>query len=86
MLVHKEVTGSIELCLASQNSEGKIVEMEKFLLDGLPKRPKGVTCLEFCLSFSSSNNLELEVRDVGFGELFPKVDFDAKFKAQLSKG
>ena len=84
VLVHKEVTGAIELGLAKQTSDGSTKEIKHISLEGLPSRPKGVTCLEVGLSFSSSNYFELVVRDAGFGELFPKSDFEAKYILELS--
>ena len=81
--VHKEINGSLILSLAAQVSDATVEKLEDFTIEGLPSRPKGVTCLELGVSFLSSNNLELTVRDAGFGELFPKTDFEAKFQMQL---
>ena len=84
VLVHREVTGNLEVGFAKQTPDGITEEIERLLLEGLPNRPKGVTCLEIEICFSSSNTLEVIVRDVGFGELFPKSDYEAKFSLQLS--
>ena len=38
-------------------------------LDGLPKRPRGTTRLSFHVEMSSINTLEIEITDLGFGEI-----------------
>ena len=77
--VQEEVTGSLEFCLAKQEQDGSIVALGTVLLEGLPKRPKGVTRLEVSLALSSSDSCELVVADAGFGELFPASGFRAVF-------
>ena len=84
VLVHQEVTGKLTLSLVKQASEDFMEMLDDVLLEGLPNRPKGVTCLEVGICFTSSNSLELVVRDAGFGELFPKSDYEGRFTLQLS--
>jgi len=52
-------------------------------LDGLQGRPKGVTRLEVKMSFSSNTDLTVNIRDMGFGELFPKTDFKREMVIRL---
>lgn len=47
---------------------------ESLLLDGLPDRPSRTTRLHIEAEFLCVDCLRLEVRDMGFGELFPSSD------------
>jgi len=79
ILVNSEVQGELELHLSelSQNGEGRKISQIK--LDHLPKRSKGVTRLEIGLDFKSNTEMILKVRDMGFGDLFPRVEYFREF-------
>lgn len=47
---------------------------ESLLLEGLPDRPSRATRLHIEAEFLRVDCLRLEVRDMGFGELFPSSD------------
>ena len=47
---------------------------ESLLLDGLPERPPRTTRLHIAAEFLSVNRLQIQVRDLGFGELFPSSE------------
>lgn len=46
----------------------------KIPLDGLPERPPKTTRLKIMLEFENSKSAKLTVKDLGFGELFPRSD------------
>jgi hypothetical protein len=52
-------------------------------LDNLPTRPKGVTRLEIGLSFRSNTELIVNVKDKGFGDLFPRADYEREFVVKI---
>jgi molecular chaperone DnaK (HSP70) len=84
ILVKSAVSGELDLQLAEllQNGEGRDILQIK--LDGLPERPKGVTRLEVGLDFKSNTEMIFKVRDMGFGNLFPKVVYEREFNVKLS--
>ena len=81
--VQKEVVGALELCFAKKNKAGEVDAIKNVVLEGLPARPKGVTCLKFTINFVSNTECVLEVSDQGFGELFPKEDYAMKFELRF---
>ncbi|MDR1705401.1 MAG: DUF5716 family protein [Clostridiales bacterium] len=66
------------ISLYSRGGDGEMRELGQIALDGLPERPPGATRLALALEFSSFNRLTATVRDLGFGEMFPKSEFAAK--------
>lgn len=48
---------------------GRVIE-KPIVLDGLPSRPRGTTRLRIHIEMSAVNVLEIEIEDLGFGELF----------------
>jgi len=49
--------------------------IERFLVPGLPIRPKGTMKLGVSLKFINRSELMITLEDDGFGEIFPKTDF-----------
>ena len=43
-------------------------------LDFLPKRPRKTTAILLNVSFSDAHRLVIDIRDAGFGDLFPATD------------
>ena len=56
--------------------QGGEVLRESLLLDGLPDRPSRATRLRILVKFLSVDRLWIQVRDMGFGELFPSSDLE----------
>ncbi|MCL1843222.1 MAG: DUF5716 family protein [Defluviitaleaceae bacterium] len=83
VLVNSAVSGEIELHLTGLTPEGEGKSLAKMNLKGLPARPKGVTRLEITLNFRSNTELTVLIRDRGFGDLFPKVDYEREFAVSL---
>ncbi len=50
---------------------GKRPRVVQLFLDGIKKRPNGTTRLRITMKMSSVNQVNVKVRDLGFGELFP---------------
>ncbi len=53
---------------------GKMPKTVQLYLDGLEKRPVGTTRLRISMEMSDVNTVDVKVRDLGFGELFPATD------------
>ena len=86
VLVNRPVDGDVELGFAIRYPEGTSRVLERIWLEGLPVRPKGTTRLEVCLSFDSNIQARLNIRDGGFGEMFPRVDYEREFSLRLDEG
>lgn len=57
-----------------QPMQGEEGMKESLLLEGLPDRPPRATRIRIEAEFTRVDRLRLEVRDLGFGELFPSSD------------
>ncbi len=57
-----------------QPMQGKERLKESIPLEGLPDRPPRATRLHIAVEFLGVTRLKIEVRDLGFGELFPSTD------------
>lgn len=55
--------------------DGKEVTDIPIVLEGLPKRPDGTTGLSMSLKMPDVNRIQVTVKDLGFGELFPASQF-----------
>ncbi|MCL2617421.1 MAG: DUF5716 family protein [Defluviitaleaceae bacterium] len=60
-----------------RDQRGDITFAEEVTLRGLPERPRGATRLCVDISFKNFNCVTCRVRDLGFGEMFPKTDIAA---------
>jgi molecular chaperone DnaK (HSP70) len=83
ILVKSAVDGNLDLQLAELTQNGEERDIFQIKLDGLPKRPKGVTRLEVGLDFKSNTELTLKVRDMGFGDMFPRTAYEKEFAVRL---
>jgi len=83
VIVNQEITGDLDLtlCTRTQNDELKNIGCVK--LTELPSRPKGVTRFEISLKFASNTDVVITVRDVGFGELFPRADYVREVRVSM---
>lgn len=54
--------------------QGNTTLRESMTLTGIPERPSRTTRLHIAVEFESVEKLRIEVRDLGFGELFPSSD------------
>ncbi len=53
--------------------------LKEITIEGLPVRPKGATRLSMGLCFKSYNEIEVSLSDTGFGEMFPRTDYNKRF-------
>ena len=65
------LNGEPELVFSVSGLEGGETRQLRMDLSGLPARPPKASRLEVNVSFSSAHRCEVEVRDAGFGELYP---------------
>lgn len=54
--------------------QGKETLKDTVALPGLPERPPRTTRLDISVEFSGVEQLKIQIRDMGFGELFPSSD------------
>jgi molecular chaperone DnaK (HSP70) len=83
ILVNSEVNGEVELQLSEFSPTGEGRGISKMQLNGLPKRPKGVTRLEVSPDFRSNTELIIRISDIGFGDLFPRTDYVKEFLIKI---
>jgi molecular chaperone DnaK (HSP70) len=84
ILVNDEVISGMTLTVASRSAEGDIKPLGDVLLDNLPPRPKGATRLSAQVSFSSNTDLQAKFTDLGFGEMFPGVEYERTVSFNLA--
>jgi len=83
VLANNPVDGELRLQLAERTHTGEAHQFASYNLTGLPTRPKGTTRLKFDVVFESDTEFSLSVEDMGFGELFPKVDYVREIAVKL---
>ncbi|MCL1844503.1 MAG: DUF5716 family protein [Defluviitaleaceae bacterium] len=83
ILVNSPVEGNLDLHVALQSPGGESREISKISLNDLPARPKGVTRLEIAPIFRSNAELAIKIADKGFGDLFPKADYEREFLVKI---
>jgi len=85
VLVNQEVNGELGLKLCKRTKEGEISGLANMVLRGLPVRPKGTTRLEVKLNFVSDADFIVNVRDTGFGEMFPESGFERSVEVKMQR-
>jgi len=80
----KNQLDALRLHLARRSPAGELQPLTEIDLTGLPERPKGTTRLGIALEFASNVDMTLKVRDLGFGELFPKSAYEEAFAVRLA--
>jgi len=83
VLVNQSVDSKLNLNICTRTQSGEIRSIDTVLLNELPTRPKGVTRLEIGLKFESNTDVVLTVRDAGFGELFPNVEYEREARLKI---
>jgi len=98
VLVTEDVNDTLEMTLgmlthAAQKTRGAVnpdakpddVSSPKHVLTlkGLPIRPKRTTRLQIAPKFTSATELDIQVKDLGFGDIFPKTEYEQSFKVKL---
>ncbi len=76
-ILNEKTDVPVTLEIFRRDEEGDLFLLDEIRLDGLPLRPKGTTKVSLSLEFESYDQLKLTVKDMGFGEIFPKSDFCA---------
>jgi molecular chaperone DnaK (HSP70) len=79
----KNELDSLRLQLAQRSPSGELQPLTEIDLTGLPERPKGTTRLGIGLEFASNVDMTVKVKDLGFGELFPKSAYEEAFAVRL---
>ena len=82
-IVNAPVDGKVPLSIISRSPEGKVKTLSNTQLTGLPERPKGTTRLSVHLKFLSDHEAMATVEDCGFGEIFPKTEYEQKILVKL---
>lgn len=78
-----EGDGKVPLTILSRTPEGETSILSDTPLRGLPERPKGTTRLSVQVKFLSDREAQVSVTDCGFGEMFPKTDYEQEIEVKL---
>jgi len=73
------------LCIPvyKRNDRGEITPLHTINLEGLPDRPSRTLRLKFTLGFRQYDQIEVIIKDCGFGEMFPATDYTQTAIIQL---
>ena len=74
-----EGRNTLDIPIYKRNEQGEIIPIHTIQLKNLPERPSRTIRLKFSMEFRQYDQIETEIRDCGFGELFPASDFAQKF-------
>ena len=83
-IVNTFTSGEVPLRIMARAPEGELAALTEIPLTGLPERPKGTTRLSVQLKFSSDSEFTATISDLGFGELFPKTDYEQEIALSTS--
>jgi len=75
LLVNSKVTDNVQLKFAKRTQNGDEHLLVSHNLTGLPARPKGTTRLKLDVKFTTNTTMQVNVTDIGFGELFPITNY-----------
>jgi len=78
-IINKNIDSDFELKFYERDEKGETKIIKIINLTGLPKRPKGTTQISIELKYKNFETLTAEIKDFGFGELFPKSDYEQTF-------
>lgn len=68
------VDGKAEVCIHSKSLFHKETKTYKLVLDSLPPRPNKMTRVRLSLRCNEPDHLDIELRDLGFGDHYPATD------------
>lgn len=83
-IINKDTNEDIIFKIFKRNENGDIFSVGEILLDNMPKRPKGTTQINVYMNYKTYDQLNIVVKDCGFGELFPKTDYQRTFLINIS--
>jgi len=75
-LLHEPTTNDTGIEFYTRDEAGELHTLGTAMLPGLPPRPAGTTKLQFTFRFDARDRLTATVTDAGFGELFPRADYE----------
>ncbi len=84
-ILHEKTDRPVNIGLYKRNEQGDINYLKDVVLEGLPSRPKGTTKIKLKMHFESFDKIVVTATDCGFGELFPKTDYEAKTTINIKK-
>ena len=83
ILINQAVDGDVELGLCRRTASGTLTHIGSMQLRGLPARPKGTTRIEVGLNFENNAEAVVTVKDMGFGEMFPPVEYEKDVRVKV---
>ncbi|MDR2899426.1 MAG: DUF5716 family protein, partial [Clostridiales bacterium] len=78
ILINEAVNGRYSFPLIKRGESGDFITLGEITVDGFPKRPKGVTEILLHLEYISRDKIKINVKDFGFGEMFPANDINTE--------
>ena len=82
-IINNPVNDEVPFTILSRSPEGETKTLSDAPLKNLPERPKGTTRLSVQLKFLSDREAMAKVVDCGFGELFPKTEYEQEIVVKL---
>lgn len=73
----------MEIPIYKKNEQGETMILHTIKLDNLPRNPSRTLRLKFSFEFKQYDQIEVKVKDCGFGEIIPPSDFSKTFRIQL---
>ena len=75
-LLNEPTSADTSVEFYTRDAAGELHTLGKADLPGLPARPAGATRLRLSFRFDSRDSLTATVADAGFGELFPRAEYE----------
>lgn len=76
--------GKPEVAIHCKSLFGRDTDTYRLVMDNLPFRPNKMTRAGLSLKCSSSNCIDVELRDLGFGDLYPATDLVCRIQIPLT--
>lgn len=69
----------LDIPIYKRNELGEIIQIHTIELSNLPNRPSRTIRLKFSMEFRQYDQIETEIKDCGFGDLFPPSEYTQTF-------
>ena len=82
-LLNEPTSDDTSIEFFTRDEAGELHALGRAGLDGLPERPAGTTKLRLSFQFDSRDSVSATIADAGFGDLFPRVDYEKTISFQM---
>ncbi len=85
VIINQAGQTDINLDIFIKNHSSELEILKTLSLNGLPKRPKGTTRLSVDFKEAKDGEIWVRVKDLGFGDMFPRSDFESSFLLSVTE-